>query len=65
VDWSTAAALSDEELEGRLYPPVELVRAAERPTVDWSVVHTELKRKGVTLALLWEEYREREPLGYR
>jgi len=65
LDWSTAAALSDEELEGRLYPPVELVPAAERPTVDWSEVHTELKRKGVTLALLWEEYREREPLGYR
>jgi transposase len=65
LDWSTAAALSDEELEGRLYPPVELVPASERPVVDWAAVHTELKRKGVTLALLWEEYREREPLGYR
>ena len=65
LDWSTAAALSDEELEGRLYPPVELMAASERPLVDWAVVHTELKGKGVTLALLWEEYREREPLGYR
>ena len=65
LDWSTAAALSDEELEGRLYPPVELVPAAERPAVDWAAVHTELKRKGVTLALLWEEYRQREPRGYR
>jgi transposase len=65
LDWSTAALLSDEELEIRLYPPVELVPAAERPAVDWAVVHTELKRKGVTLSLLWEEYREREPRGYR
>jgi transposase len=65
LDWSTAAALSEEELEGRLYPPVEPVPAAERSAVDWAVVHTELKRKGVTLALLWEEYHEREPLGYR
>jgi len=65
LDWSTAAALSDEELEGRLYPPVELVPAAERPAVDWAAVHTELKRKGVTLSLLWEEYRQREPRGYR
>lgn len=65
LDWSTAAALSDEELEGRLYPPIELVPASERPVVDWAAVHSELKRKGVTLALLWEEYREREPLGYR
>jgi transposase len=65
LDWSAAAALSDEELEGRLYPAVELVPAAERPVVDWAAVHTELKRKGVTLSLLWEEYREREPRGYR
>ena len=65
LDWSTAASLSDEELEGRLYPPVELVPASERPVVDWAAVHIELKRKGVTLALLWEEYREREPGGYR
>src|ERR1700688_229604 len=65
LDWSTAALLSDEELEIRLSPPVELVPAAERPAVDWAVVHTELKRKGVTLSLLWEEYREREPRGYR
>ena len=33
--------------------------------MDWSQVHTELKRKGVTLSLLWEEYRQREPRGYR
>jgi transposase len=65
LDWSTAAALSDEELERRLYPPAEKVPAAERPAVDWAAVHTELKRKGVTLHLLWEEYRQREPRGYR
>ncbi|HXM71049.1 MAG TPA: hypothetical protein VN970_07930 [Thermoanaerobaculia bacterium] len=28
-------------------------------------VHQQLKGKSVTLQLLWEEYREREPLGYR
>jgi transposase len=65
LDWATAALLSDEELESRLYPPIELMPAAERPAVDWAVVHTELKRKDVTLSLLWEEYREREPRGYR
>jgi transposase len=64
LDWSVAAVLSDEELEHRLYPPPALVPAAERPEVDWAGVHSELKRKGVTLRLLWEEYREREPRGY-
>ena len=34
LDWSTASALSDEELERRLYPPAEKVPVAERPVVD-------------------------------
>ena len=65
LDWPTAAALSDEELERRLYPPPEVVAATQRPSVDWAVVHTELKRKGVTLYLLWQEYQARELRGYR
>lgn len=65
LDWSTTTALSDEELERRLYPPAEKVPAEERPAVDWAAVHTELKRKGVTLQLLWQEYQETEPRGYR
>ena len=65
LDWRTAAVLSDEQLEGRLYPPAEVMPASERPLVDWAEVHTELKRKGVTLSLLWEEYRHKQPRGYR
>jgi transposase len=30
---------------------------------DWTHVHHELRRPGVTLMLLWEEYRQREPDG--
>ena len=30
---------------------------------DWSQVHRELRRKGVTLALLWHEYKEAHPEG--
>ena len=64
LDWAAAAVLSEEELESRLYPPAEAVPAPERPAVDWGAIHSELKRKGVTLRLLWEEYREKEPRGY-
>ena len=32
---------------------------------DWSHIHQELKRKGVTLFLLWQEYRQRHPHGYQ
>ena len=31
---------------------------------DWAYVSTELKRKGVALILLWQEYRESHPDGY-
>lgn len=64
LDWSTMCELSDEELERQLYPPAAKVPVSERPAVDWAVVHTELKKKGVTLQLLWEEYRQKEPRGY-
>jgi transposase len=32
---------------------------------DWAVVHKELSRKGVTVKLLWEEYKEACPEGYQ
>ncbi len=55
VDWTTAQALSDAELEARLYrPPVP--RTAVRLEPDFPLIHQELKRPGVTLMLLWEEY---------
>jgi len=57
-------ALGEEELELRLFPEAGLAPRRERRAGDWPVVHEELKRKGVTLQLLWEEYRVAEPLGY-
>jgi transposase len=33
------------------------VASKRRPAPDWAVVHRELRRPNVTLALLWEEYR--------
>ncbi len=56
-------ALSGHRLEQRLYPRGEAV-SRSRPAVDWAEVHRELKGKDVTLQLVWEEYREREPQGY-
>jgi transposase len=32
---------------------------------DWSEIHLELRQKGVTLALLWEEYKSVYPDGYQ
>jgi hypothetical protein len=39
VSREAAAALSDTELEQRLYPPAEATALAQRPAVDWPEVH--------------------------
>ena len=63
VGWPLPADLDDEGLERLLYPPAAPSRAA-RPAPDWGYVHRELRRKGVTLQLLWLEYRQAHPDGY-
>ena len=64
VDWDLVQALSDEELEARLYRPA-LPRSSHQRAPDFGMVHQELKRPGVTLMLLWEEYAKGNPLAYK
>jgi transposase len=49
--------MDDSELERRLFTLAAFEGHPERPLPDWNHVHNELKRRGVTLLLLWEEYR--------
>lgn len=57
VDWAQAQSLSDEELQARLYrPPV--ARQSHHLEPDYAHIHCELRRPGVTLQLLWEEYQQ-------
>jgi transposase len=58
--WPLDAALDDAALEARLYPR-EPPRPDGVPVPDWAYVHRELRRKGVTLMLLWQEYKEAHP----
>jgi transposase len=63
--WAQVEALSEEALEKLLYGVPEGA-GAERPRPDPIYLHTELRRPGVTLALLHLEYMERHPTdGYR
>jgi transposase len=64
LSWPLPVSLSDTELERRMFPPPPSVPADSRPVPDWSVVHQELRRPGVTLMLLWEEYRAAHPQGF-
>ena len=61
--WPLADDLSDTVLHHQLYPG-NLGRPRARPEPDWATVHRELRRKGVTLQLLWSEYRTACPSGY-
>ncbi len=65
LSWPLPDDMDDAALEAMLFPPVA-PSSVRRPLPDWGHVHTELKRKGVTLQLLWLEYREVHPggLGY-
>ena len=56
VDWPLASTLSDDELQARLYPTPR-PGSSKRTEPDYAALHQELKRPGVTLQLLWEEYR--------
>ncbi len=64
LSWPLPDELDDAELEARLFPSAGLPPARARPLPDWREVHRELRRTGVTLQLLWIEYRERHPDGY-
>ncbi len=65
LSWDQVMELSDGELEALLFPRSSSPRGSRQRTLPaWSEVHRELKRKGVTLSLLWEEYRGRHPEGY-
>ena len=63
LSWPLAADLDDAELERLVYPPVAPSRQ-RRPEPDWPALHREFKRPGVTLLLLWEEYKATHPGGY-
>lgn len=52
----------DAALERLLFPPSE-PSSVKRPAPSWATVHNELRRKGVTLELLWQEYKAEQTDG--
>ena len=64
LGWPLPEGLDDAALELSLFPPAPADAAQVRPAPDWTLVDKELRRCGVTLALLWEEYRTAHPNGF-
>ena len=67
LTWPLPPELNDEQLEKLLFPTglLKFENGVSRPLPDFQHLHQELKRKGVTLLLLWEEYQQANPQGYQ
>ena len=55
--------MTDKELVSLLYSPVKETDSKQRTEPDLLYIHREMQRKGVTLTLLWEEYKAKYPDG--
>jgi len=63
--WPLEEGLDEEGLFRLLFPDaLHPAQSRKIPLPDWPWVHAELRRKGVTLRLLWREYRDSQPDGY-
>jgi transposase len=64
LDHERLLSLDDAALEQRLFPRREL-RDTTRPLPNWELIERELRSRGVTLRLLWQEYAHGENNGYQ
>jgi transposase len=57
-------ALDEVKAQKLFYPKVQSRKTpTAKPHPDWNYIHQELKKKGMTRQLLWEEYRQNHPNG--
>jgi transposase len=61
--WPLPEGLSERQLEQQLFAEPKRLCGNDTPRVipDWSEIHRQMKRQGVTLMLLWQEYKEQHP----
>ncbi|MDH6513694.1 IS21 family transposase [Polynucleobacter sphagniphilus] len=68
LDWASIEPLTEEQLAKRLLPPQAMVPGQNQfAPIDFILVNQEMKKKGLTLQLLWGEYCEaatQKPYGY-
>ena len=65
LKWPLADDVTEEALELQLFGRAGIATGQRRRVEpDWAALARELKRPGVTMMILWEEYREVQPEGY-
>ena len=63
VPWPLPDEWDENDLTQALFGAAK--QQARKKLPDWGYIHTEMRRKGVTLQLLHEEYLQKNPEGYR
>jgi len=58
LSWPLPSGMDEQSLELALYPKQATPTQTHYVTPDYASMHKELKRKGVTKQLLWEEYKQ-------
>lgn len=61
LSWPLPAELDDSQLARLFYPGADTTPSTRYQAPDWAALHQELKRKGMTKQLLWEEYTQQYP----
>lgn len=65
LSWPLPGELTDDAIENRLFARAGVKQGARRrPEPNWAELAVELRKPGVTLLILWEEYRAVHPGGY-
>jgi hypothetical protein len=65
LSWPLPDDMTDAALEARLFAAGTKQGHRRQAEPDWTAIHREPKRKHVTLSILWDEYIEGDPEGYR
>jgi len=64
ITWPLPEGMTEQALYDKLFLPVSAAKKMERHQPDWEQIHRELHKKGMTLRLLWREYREQHSRGF-
>ena len=65
LKWPLVPELDEASLEHLIFPSPPCLPQEKRQMPSLEYLHQELKKKGVTLQLLWHEYKEKHPDGYQ
>jgi len=65
LGWPLPEGMADSELQTKLLGGVPDTVALTKDAPQWAQIHEQLRRKGVTLQLLWQEYRRAHPDGFQ